>query len=465
MSYDIPEPTGVGYAPESGAPRIFISLATHSLLDFYESDSPDLFEKCRAFHAYLDDARHRGIFQSQYRLTLTGPLDHRVHVVNPFTGREQELICFDSNSYLGLHLHPRVVAAVRLALDRVGYGTPSAQLLGGTNTYLRDLEEEVARLYGREDCAIFPSGYAANVGALTALLRPADFAARDRFSHASIHDGCRWSGALGGAYAHADMSDLDRLLARDASRSRGKLVASDGIFSMHGRVAPLRSLRECADRYGARLLIDEAHSLGILGQTGRGIEEHFGMPGSIDVLMGTFSKVTGAIGGYVCGSTALVEYLRFYARSCMFTASLPAPICAGITESLRVMNEEPEHRERLWQNARRMWAALRDAGFLVPPLESPILTAFMGSDRLLWTVSRELFDSGVKCGTVSYPAVPRGESILRITVNARHTNEEIDRSVAALERICAQYDILHRDPAEIVEIGERLPLPRSLHRR
>jgi glycine C-acetyltransferase len=443
----------------SGDARPAISAETHTLLDFYQADSGDLFEKCRRFHAFVQDLQRRGIYQAQYRVTLCGALDHRIRVRHPSTRREHEMICFDSNSYLGLHLHPRVLQAVRRALDRVGYGTPSAQLLSGTNRYLRELEETVSAFHGREETLIFPSGYAANIGALTAVLRPEDLVARDRYAHASIHDGCRWSGArYGGAYAHLDMGELERLL-RDAGGCRGKLVVTDGVFSMHGQIAPLRKIREIADRHGARLMVDEAHSVGVIGRTGRGIEEHFGMPGSIDVLMGTFSKAPGSLGGYVCGSAELIDYLRFFARSNMFTASLPAPICAGLTEAFRVLQEEPEHRERLWHNARRLWAGLHDAGLLVPPLESPILTVFAGSDRLLWALSRELFDSGIKCGNVSYPAVPRGESILRLSVNARHTPEELDHTVGVLARLAVRYGIAGRSAEEVRAIGERLALP------
>jgi 7-keto-8-aminopelargonate synthetase-like enzyme len=219
------------------------------------------------------------------------------------------MICFDSNSYLGLHLHPRVVGAVKAALDRVGFGTPSAQLLGGTNRYLRELEETVARFHGRAKAMIFPSGYAANLGVLTALLRKGDRVAIDRFSHASLHDGARASGARRGhVFPHLDVAALERQLGEPPGRGPdgGTLVATDGVFSMHGSLAPLPALRDLATRHNALLLVDEAHATGVMGATGRGLEEHYGLPGAIDVLVGTFSKAPGAMGGYVCGSPELV---------------------------------------------------------------------------------------------------------------------------------------------------------------
>ena len=232
-------------------------------------------------------------------------------------------------------------------------------------------------------------------------------------------------------------------------------MVTDGVFSMHGTVAPLPGLRAIASRHGARLMVDEAHSLGVLGERGRGLEEHFNVPGAIDVLMGTFSKAPGAIGGYVSGRADVIEYLRFFARASLFTASLPAPLCAGISEAIRIIDDEPEHRRALWENARYLHGRLDEAGLPVPPRESPILTVFMGEERLLWAASRELFASGLKCGNVCHPAVPRGEGILRLTLNARHTREELDRAAELLIGLARRYDLAGRSRAEIVEIGRR----------
>lgn len=429
------------------------------LAGFRRGAGGELFDKCRSFRVLTEELRRHGFFQSQYRVTLEGPLDHAIRVRDPFTGRVRRMLCFDSNSYLGLHLHPRVVGAVRRTLRAAGYGTPSAQVLGGTNRWLRELEETISEFHGRADTIVFPTGYAANVGALTGLLGPEDLVARDRFSHASIHDGCRWSGArFGGTYAHLDVADLDRILARDAPRAPGRLVVTDGVFSMHGRVAPLPGLVEAARRHGARLMIDEAHSLGVVGPTGRGLEEHFGLPGSVDVLMGTFSKSPGSLGGYVSGERDLVLYLRFFARASMFTASLPAAICAGVTEAFRVMATEAEHRERLWSNARRLHGLLAEGGLSVVPLESPILPVFLGDEKLLWALGRELFELGVKCGSVSYPAVPRGESLLRLTVNARHRPAELERAAEAIVSLGRRFGILGRSREELRDIGRRLDL-------
>jgi 4-hydroxy-2,2'-bipyrrole-5-methanol synthase len=430
---------------------------------FFRTDSPDLFDKCQRFQGFLDGLRENGFYQALYRVTVDGALDHHIRVFDPVTGRQQHMICFDSNSYLHLHRHPRVVEATMRALAEVGYGTPSAQLLCGTNRTLRELEDTISDFHGRERTLVFSTGYAANLGAITGLVREHDLVVRDRLSHASIHDACRATRSrFERRYPHQDCRALERVLARAArsSRCQGKLVVTDGVFSMHGTLAPLPQLVTLARRYGAKLMVDEAHSTGILGPTGRGLEEHFGLPGSIDVLMGTFSKAPGTVGGYVTGTRDLIDYLRFFARPAMFTAALPAALCAGVTEAFRVMRDEPEHRERLWQNVRQLVAGLGQAGFDVAPAQSPIVTVPLGSEKLLLFFSRDLFQAGVKAGNVAYPAVPRGEAILRLTVNTRHTPEDLDRTVEILRRLAARYGILGRPAAEIRAIGDRLSLPR-----
>ena len=412
----------------------------NGLLDFHRREGRELFDKCREFRVFTDGLRREGYFQSQYRVTLEGPLDHVIRVRDPFTGKSREMVCFDSNSYLGLHLDPRVVGAAKRVMDEAGYGTPSAQVLGGTNRWLRELEEAISAFYGREDTVVFPTGYAANVGALTGLLREGDLAARDRFSHASIHDGCRWSGARhGGVYDHLDLADLDRMLERDGPKAEGKLVVTDGVFSMHGHVAPLPGLRKIASRHGARLMVDEAHSLGVFGETGRGLEEHFGLPGSIDVLMGTFSKAPG-VARRVRDRPRRPRRVPALLRpvvACSRPRSPPRSARASPRRSASSPTE-PEHRERLWANARRLRGLLEAAGLSVPLRDSPILPVFLGDERLLWTVQpRARSRAASSAGASAYPAVPRGESILRLTLNARHTAEELDRAADAIARASA----------------------------
>lgn len=395
---------------------------------------PDLFDRHARFRRELAAAANKGILDSQYRLTVEGPLDRSIHVRDTRTGEQRTMLCFDSNSYLGLHLDPRVIRATHDVLAIAGYGTPSAQLLSGTNRWLRDLEDIVADFHGREAALVFPSGYAANIGVMTALLRPGDAIVRDRFTHASVHDGARFARVRhGGCYAHRDLDDAAHLLEQ-CPTDAAKLVATDGVFSMHGTLAPLSDLTRLAKRHGARLLVDDAHGTGVLGPRGRGIEDYYGCVGAADILVGTFSKAPGTAGGYVTGSRDLIDYLRFHAHASVFTAALPSAMCAGIATAFRIMSTESESRDRLWANARRFHAGARDLGLTTAPLESPIVPIPAGDDDRLDAISLALYEAGVKCGAVRSPAVPRGASILRFSINARHEDEDIDRALAALDR-------------------------------
>lgn len=425
-------------------------VAARPLSDFERSETTDLFDKSHRFLDWLDQFRQLGVLQTMYRVALEGPLDHRIHVRDQVTGERHELICFDSNSYLGLHLHPRVIAATHRALDEMGYGTPSAQLLGGTNRWLLALEEDIAAFHDREAALVYPSGYQANIGILSGLLREDDLLVVDSYSHASIHDGARFAGCRFAHYRHNDMADLEAVLKQRAAQARGVLIAADGLFSMHGDLARLPDMRAVANRYGARLMIDEAHSTGILGANGRGLEEHFGANGAVDVLMGTFSKAPGSVGGYVCGDRSLVEYLRYFSRPSIFTASLPAAICAGLVEAFRVMREEPEHRERLWENTRRMWNGLKALGLDILERPSPILTVGIGHESKQPLLAVELYRAGLKCGLARYPAVPHGHAILRLTMNARHTAEDIDRTLDILATIAERHDLPRAEHQEVV---------------
>jgi len=253
---------------------------------------------------------------------------------------------------------------------------------------------------------------------------------------------------------HRDGAALARALEQVAGEAPGgKLLLTDGVFSMHGTLADLPALVRLRDRFGARLLVDDAHGVGVLGATGRGIEEHHGIMGGADVLVGTFSKAPGTVGGYVAGSAAVIEYLRFHARAGFFTAAFPAALAVGVTEAFRVIEAEPELRAALWRNVHRLHAGLSAAGLPVSPAESPILTVFAGHTRLLWALGRALFEAGVKTSSDDYPAVPRGEALLRLSVNARHTAEDLDRTVEIFRAVGARFGLLSRTREEILELA------------
>ncbi len=419
-------------------------LSLRDMRRFWSTEGTDLLSKCRHSGDYARKLRKAGAYQALYRITLTSSLDHRSTFYNPFRLQEEEIICFDSNGYLGLHIDPRVVDATRRALETFGYGTPSSQILSGTNRHLRELEETISEFHGREDTIVFSSGFAANVGTITALLCENDRIIADEFSHASIQDALAWSASREVIlFPHNEIGALQERLSADGERlSGGTLIVSDGVFSMQGDLCDLPSLRKTADTNNAVLMLDEAHATGVIGPRGRGTEEHYGCDGAVDILMGTLSKAPGTVGGYISGSEDLVTHLRFFARTAVFSTSLPAALCAGATEAFRIMAQDPEPRECLWENVRSMADGLASAGFNIPPAQSPILPVPVGDGNRLVNVSRDLYAKGIRCAAVSFPAVPIGAEILRITVNARHTTEDIERCVEALTEIGRKHGLL-----------------------
>lgn len=450
----------------AGYQNVDFDLDTRSpLVEFYRCDSPDLLQKCREFSRVIDAMQQQHLFQVLYRTTTTSRIDRRVAVANPLTRREQEMINFDGGSPLGLHLHPRVIERVRAVLDQTGAGSPVWPQGSGSTSHLRDLEEVLCRFHGREDAMIFPSGYGACVGVIRGLVRSDDLVVRDSYSLAAIQDGCRVADARSARlYPHLDMAGLEDIL-REAASDRdlqGRLVASDGVFPLTGRVAPLPDLVRIAKAHEARLLIAEGAGTGVLGPTGRGLEEQFGLPGAVDVLIGSFGQVAGMMGGYVTGTRALIAYLRFFANPGIYTTAMPAHLCAGVTEAYRVMMEEHEPRERLWKNIRGLGRALGNAGFLVSEPASPFLTVFLGADRLARAFAAELFTRGIRVGAVAYPSVPAGEALLRFSVSARHTTEDLEAAVRAMTELGRTYGILCRSAAETREIGEDVKVPAHL---
>ncbi|MEM9730052.1 MAG: aminotransferase class I/II-fold pyridoxal phosphate-dependent enzyme [Myxococcota bacterium] len=409
-------------------------------LAFRRTENRDLFSKCAHASKRMEEMIRSGDYQARYRPTLTRGLDHRTVIFNPFTDREEEFICFDSNGYLGLQTHPRVVEATKRALEDFGYGTPSVPLLSGTSRHLRELEEAISDFHGREAAIIFTSGYVANVATITALANSTDRVFVDQFAHASIHDAAGWAmGTAPRVFRHNSVEHLRGLLSswREAETGGG-LVVTDGVFSMQGTVADLPGISAVCRENGAYLMIDEAHGTGVVGPTGRGTEELLDSNGAADILMGTLSKAPGTVGGYVCGSQELITFLRFFSNPAVFSCSLPAATCAGATEAFRIMADDPEPRQRLWANVDYMVQSLRAAGFAMNDPLSPILPISVNGSEKLKRATHELVLRGIRCGPVSFPAVPHGQEILRVTLNARHTQTDMDRCVEALSALRGQ---------------------------
>lgn len=362
-----------------------------------------------------------------YLKAIAGPTNHRVTV----DGRE--MIMLASYSYLGLIGHPRIDAAAKAALDAYGTGAGGVRLLTGTTDLHERLERRIASFAGRPDACAYSSGYMTNLAIITGLMGPGDLVLMDKLDHASIVDGCLLSGAKWRTYRHNDMAHLEKLLAEAGGKHGTVLVVADSVFSMDGDVLDLPAAVELCARHGARLMVDEAHSIGALGATGHGIEEHFGMPDSIDLKMGTLSKAIPSVGGYLAADADVVDYLRHNSRPFIFSAALPPPQAAAALEALDVIEDEPWRLEALFHAEARLRDGLRSIGFDTMGSTTPVIPVRAGSEEGALDLTREMFSAGVFVCPIIHPAVPRGTERLRTTVMATHTDEDIDEALAAFE--------------------------------
>ncbi|HXF60123.1 MAG TPA: aminotransferase class I/II-fold pyridoxal phosphate-dependent enzyme [Caldilineaceae bacterium] len=377
-----------------------------------------LHARINALWARIEEGKAQGFY---YYLQPVEELD------GPWVTTEGERkLMFATYSYLGLLRHPRIIAAAHAALDHYGAGTHGVRLLGGTIDLHARLEARIAEFTGREDAIVFSSGYITNLATISTLVSRGDWVFSDRWNHASIVDGCLLAQGHFKRFKHNDMTDLERQLAA-APRGAGKLVVADAVFSMDGDIFNLPAAVELCRAYGARLMVDEAHSLGVLGTTGRGIEEHFGLPGVIDVKMGTLSKTIPGIGGYIAGDRRLVNYLRHSARGFVFSAALPPAVTAATLAAFDVLDEEGiELRRILQRNADYFIGGLQAAGFDTGPTCTPIVPIMVQSEERALLMTKYCQDHGVFVLPVLPPAVPEGTARLRANVTAAHSLDDID---------------------------------------
>ncbi len=345
-------------------------------------------------------------------------------------GREMGM--FASYSYLGLVGHPRINAAAKEAIDRYGTGTHGVRTLAGTLTIYTALEETIANFRGAEAAVTFTSGYVTNLSVISTLLSRGDYVISDKLNHASIVDGCLTSGAKFLRFRHNDMEALEQRL-QQVPDGVTKLVVADSVFSMDGDVIDFPRTVELCRKYGAWLMVDEAHSLGVLGKTGRGIEEHFNMPGSIDIKMGTLSKTIPSVGGYIAGRKELIEFLRHSSRAYIFSAALPPAQAAAAKASFEVILDEPWRVEKLRANAAQFINGLKQRGFDTLQTETAIVPVLCGDDETAYQMTREVQHHDVFVLPVVSPAVQPGLARLRATVTAAHEPEEIEHAMNVIE--------------------------------
>jgi 8-amino-7-oxononanoate synthase len=352
-----------------------------------------------------------------------------------------------SNNYLGLTTHPKVKAAAMKALEQFGTSCTGSRFLNGTLEFHLELDRRLARFVGKEAAIVFSTGYQTNVGTISALVQRNDFAIIDKDDHASIVDGCFLARGMSQSdmrrFSHNDPDSLDSVLSK-LPDDAGKLVVVDGVYSMGGDIAPLPRLVEICKKYGARIMVDDAHSLGVLGN-GRGTAAHFGLTDEVDLIMGTFSKSLASIGGFIAGDEQTIHYIQHLARSFAFSASLPAANAAAALAALDIIESEPEHVERLWDNAEYMRAGLHRLGYDTGTSNTPVIPLIIRDEYRTVLAWHALIEEGVYTNPVVSPGVPPTSSLLRTSYMASHTKEHLDRALRALEVVGHNLDLIPQE--------------------
>ena len=389
--------------------------------------------------AQLNDLKAKGTY---FHLRI---LDDMQAPVCHYDGKQ--VINLASNNYLGLTSHPKLAEAAIQAIKNYGVGSGAVRTIAGTMKIHMELEEKIAAFKNVEACVVFQSGFTANAGTVSSILGKEDFIISDELNHASIIDGARLSRAKIKVFRHKDVAHAEEHLKEIASEPGRKLLITDGVFSMDGDIGPVDKLCNLADKYGAIMMVDDAHASGVLGRNGRGSVDHFHCHGRVDIQVGTLSKAIGALGGYVCGSRDLIDFLYHRARPFLFSTSHPPSVTATCIAAFDLLEQEPERIDRLWENTRYFKSQLGSAGFDIggvttPASETPITPIIIGDGKKTMDFSRALFDAGVMATGIAFPTVPEGKARIRTIMTSEHTRPQIDQALAILDTTARKLGIL-----------------------
>lgn len=384
----------------------------------------DVFEKCFKFTI-------------AYELQKIGVYPY-FRVIESAQGPEvimngKKMIMIGSNNYLGLTNHPKVKEAAINAIKKYGTGCAGSRFLNGTLDIHVELEEKLARFMRKEAALIFTTGFQVNLGVISSLIGKDDVVIIDKMDHASIVDGCRLSFGEVKRYKHNDIDDLERVLKE--SEGKPRLVVVDGVFSMEGDIVKLPEVVALCKKYGTRLMVDDAHGIGVLGLTGRGTAEHFGLENEVDMIMGTYSKSLASIGGFIAGQKDVINYIKHFGRSFIFSASPPPASVAAVSAAIDIIESEPERREQLWKNTNKMLKGFKELGFDIGVAETPIIPVIVGEDELAFKFVMMLQEEGVFANVAVSPAVPPGKALIRTSYMATHTDEHLDRVLEAFKKV------------------------------
>jgi 8-amino-7-oxononanoate synthase len=384
----------------------------------------NIFEKCAGFTKARE---FMSIGMYPYFRVIESAQDPEV------TLNGKQMIMVGSNNYLGLTNHPEVKEAAIEAVRKYGSGCAGSRFLNGTLDIHVKLEEKLAKFMRKEAALVFSTGFQVNLGVISALVGKNDTVLIDKMDHASIIDGCRLSYGEIKKFRHNDMADLERML-NDAT-GKGRLIVVDGVFSMEGDIANLPEIMRLARKYGAGVMVDDAHGIGVLGSTGRGSAEHYGLEDDVDLIMGTYSKSLASIGGFIAGNEDVIHYIKHFARSLIFSASPPPSTVASVNAALHIIEREPERIKNLWKNTHYMLKGLKDLGFDTGTSETPIIPVFVGDDETAFKMAMMLHDEGIFANVAVSPAVPNGKALIRTSYMATHTQEHLDRVLDAFQKV------------------------------
>ncbi len=415
------------------------AFSEYDYSNFYYGAGDDPLNLLRPYAEWYREARPNGYYLYQEALA-SAPTTH-VRVKNGNTGRWQDLLNLASYNYLGISYRPEVKRAAVEAVERYGLGASGSPILSGTFDVHEQFAEELARFKDKEACIIFPTGYSANVGFISALMRSGDTIFLDQYSHASIVDGAILAKSKAVFFRHNNALDLERKIAPVKGK---KLVVVEGVYSMDGDICALPEVVEVAKRHGARILIDEAHSTFLFGPNGRGVAEHFGRDQDVDFHLGTFSKSLGGQGGFVAGSRDLVDYVIAFSRSRFFSCNLSPVLTAGLLAGLRIAVAEPQLRARLWSNVAFLRRRFAEEGVDIGKSNSQVMPVMVNNDAKVFAVAEKIQDRGLFLNPVTYPAVPKHKSRLRISVSAAHTEEDLETAAQTIAGVLREEGIICR---------------------
>ncbi len=392
----------------------------------------DLFEKCRNFED-ARDVQAAGLYPYFRQISS---LPSTVVVAEG-----KEVIMIGSNNYLGLTDHPFVIEEIHKAVNKYGSGCTGSRFLNGTLDIHVRLEEELAEFMQKEAALVFSTGFQTNQGTIATLVGKDDIIFGDRSNHASIVDGCRLSFGELRKYRHNDMAELERLLERN-NNARAKLIVTDGVFSMEGDIADVPRITELAQKHNARVMLDDAHSIGVLGENGRGTAEHFHLEDKVDIVMGTFSKSFASLGGFIAAEEDVVHYVKHFSRALIFSASPPPAAVAAVRATLRILKAEPERRERLWQITHRMHREFKAMGYDIGTTQTPIVPLLIGDDMKTFAFWKALTEAGLFTNPIISPAVPPGQALIRTSYTATHTDAQLDRVLQTFCEVGKKFGII-----------------------